>query len=309
MLSETLFTLIFLLSILFLLFAERNNSLKYAAVAGVLMGLGILTRSIILFYPIIGFVLLAWKAPTLKRGLVVSSVFIASCALILAPWVIRNAIVVKVPTVTTITAHNLYNYNALTLYASQTGQPESEVREAFDQKVEDTLAEKKLPDTEANRYHLMNEMAKQIIFSDPLGYIVSHIKSDFNSLLPDTALLEVLGIHQGDKGTLRILKQQGLFAAINHYFGEDTWLILILLPVFFLLGATYLGWGVATISMLRQGNYLPLLFLLLPILYSLILPGSPSQPRFRVPVMPYISILGAQGLYLLLTYFKHKETK
>jgi hypothetical protein len=41
-----------------------------------------------------------------------------------------------------------------------------------------------------------------------------------------------------------------------------------------------------------------LAILFIPIAYGLLLPGSSSNPRFRVPVMPFLVFLATYGLVL-----------
>jgi len=88
---------------------------------------------------------------------------------------------------------------------------------------------------------------------------------------------------------------------MRHYFGGQSWMVWVLLPEIALLGLTYLGWAAGSLRLILRRQLYPFLLLSLPIAYGLLLPGSPSNPRFRVPVMPYLCIVAALGLAFLWT--------
>ncbi len=128
-----------------------------------------------------------------------------------------------------------------------------------------------------------------------------------NSLLPNvTEFLELLGVTQGGKGTLSVLNQYGLWAAVRHYFGGQVWLLGLLLPLVGLLGLTYLGALVGLIILVQRRAEFSLALLLLPIAYFLLIPGAPSHPRFRVPVMPYVCLLAGAGLVAVWQWVRRR---
>jgi hypothetical protein len=143
---------------------------------------------------------------------------------------------------------------------------------------------------------LYSEWGRRIILDRPWQYLVVHLKSDLNSLLPNvTEFLELLGLTRGDRGTLSVLNQYGLWAAVRHYFGGQMWLPWLLLPLIALLGLTYLGALLGVLHLARSRAWWTLAVLGLPIVTFLLLPGAPSHPRFRVPVMPYMCLLAGVG--------------
>lgn len=309
LLTETLFTFLFLLSTVFLWRAKRTASWKLSLVAGIFLGLGILTRPLVLYYPWLASAFLFLDPAPLQKRLANTLLFLASCGLVLAPWMARNEVVIGRPVVSTITENNLLYYNAATLQARDTGKNEDVVRQELSARVTQTLQARGLANNEANRSEVEGELARQILLADPVRYAAIHLKSDLNSLLPDTDLLEIVGLNAGQSGTLNVLKQEGLIPAIRHYFGGRLWMITILLPAILLLGIVYLGWGIAAIQMIWERRFLPLFFLSLPVFYCLFLPGSPSNPRFRVPVMPMIVILSSVGLYALAGYLRTRYAR
>jgi 4-amino-4-deoxy-L-arabinose transferase-like glycosyltransferase len=305
LLTETLFTLCSLLGMFFLFKYNQSRQRQALFWAGIWLGMAILTRPLALYYPllILGVV---WYIDRKQKASFAKSavVFSLACLALLVPWVVRNNMAVGVPTVSTISARNLYFYNALSYEASRDKLSKTELREKYEQDVAQQLLQSGLPATEGNESKFESKLAREIILSDPFGYAISHMKHNLNSLLPETDLLEILNLNAGQKGTLAILNQKGLMAAIQRYFGSSIGLIAFLLPSILLLGVTYLGWGTATVQMLWEKRFFPVLVLSLPIFYGLLLPGAPSNPRFRVPVMPFICILAAAGIFSLWQRFR-----
>jgi 4-amino-4-deoxy-L-arabinose transferase-like glycosyltransferase len=296
LLSETFYTFLFLAFTFFLLAFLKTRQIRLVLLSGFLLGAAILTRPIAQYYPVIVAFLLVASGKNLRAGLAHGLLFILASAALVAPWVVRNQRLVGLATVSTISSHNLYFYNALSFEAGRRGLPEEALTDEYKLRLEQALAVRGLEDTEANRARVSSQLAREIILADPVRYALDHLKHDLNSLLPDTDLLEILGLNPGQKGTLAVLKQQGLMPAVRHYFGAETWMVLLLLPHTILLGFTYLGWGLATHLLLLKRRCLALAVLSLPVFYGLLLPGSPANPRFRVPVMPFICILAAAGL-------------
>jgi len=75
-------------------------------------------------------------------------------------------------------------------------------------------------------------------------------------------------------------------------------------PFIILLLITYIGAAAGTVILIMRKRIFDLAILFIPIAYGLLLPGSPSNPRFRVPVMPFLVILAAYGLIYTFTKWR-----
>jgi hypothetical protein len=62
---------------------------------------------------------------------------------------------------------------------------------------------------------------------------------------------------------------------------------------------TYLGAVIGCLVLAGRKSVYALALLLLPLIYLLILPGAASNPRFRIPVMPYLCLLAGVGIVFL----------
>jgi len=118
--------------------------------------------------------------------------------------------------------------------------------------------------------------------------------------------LEIYGLTEGNKGTVAVLANQGIFSAIDHYFGNNKKLILYFIPwilfhIFFLLFTL-----VGAILLFKEKMFSELILLLFIGVYFVLIPGPMSAPRFFIPAVPFFSILAGIGFYFR-PFFKRKQ--
>ena len=117
---------------------------------------------------------------------------------------------------------------------------------------------------------------------------------NYQILLPDLpSLLECLGVTSSDRGTMAILKEQGIMAAIRHYFGEN-WLFImvLLLPLTAVALITYCGSGIYLLGALRhwKKEYMEIFIFGAFVYYYLFLPGAITAPRYQIPALPCLCV-------------------
>lgn len=94
--SETLFTLFLSCSILFFLWATSSSRLTWYLLAGCTLGIATLIRGTTQFFPLLAPVLLVLLDRTMSKRVIVGYLGFCFCfALIIAPWTIRNYLVLK----------------------------------------------------------------------------------------------------------------------------------------------------------------------------------------------------------------------
>lgn len=301
LLTETLFTLL-LLGVSYALAIHRAKGQKRWLVGGgLLAGMAMLCRPIALFYtPLVALLILFGHRGRWREGIWATLPFLGVITVVVAPWLLRNYQVIGSPMLSTISSRNLLLFNAVSLEADLRDVGQAQVRAEMVERLQQELIRQGGVDNEALQVRLYNEWSRRVILAHPWRYLWVHLKNDLNSLLPNvTEFLELLGVTQGGKGTLSVLNQYGLWAAVRHYFGGKVWLPWLLLPLMGLLGLTYLGMLAGLAILARRRAWFSLALLLLPIAYFLLIPGAPSNPRFRVPVMPNICLLAGTGLVTL----------
>jgi len=136
------------------------------------------------------------------------------------------------------------------------------------------------------------------VFDDPLDYRVARNRKD--------AVHNAISGRQGRQGTLAVLNRDGLSAAVRFYFADELWLLGLFAPALALLLVVYLATLIGVATLIKRRKLLSLFLLSLPLLYLMLIPGAPSNQRFRVPALPYINILAAQGMVIASCTFRKR---
>ena len=297
-LTETLFTFLILGAVASLVFYSVGQRKRWLLLAGILSGLAMLCRPIAVFFPLVILVSIALiHRGRLRTAPVPALSYLLLTVLVVTPWLIRNERRLGTPALSTISSSSLYLYNAVALVAERQGIGANEARGVMLRQADMELAESGWAEDEVRRAELYGAWGREIILSDPLRYLFIHLRSDLNSLLPAVAdFLELLGVTEGAKGTLSVLNQDGIVAAVNHYLEGRSWLLLPLSPLILLLALTYLGSAIGSIRLFLERRWFTLSMLLLPTLGFLLAAGPAANPRFRAPVMPTICLLAGLGV-------------
>ncbi len=94
-LKTTLFTFLLVCFVLYFVKAIKKNSLKHFAISGLILGLTALTRTVIIYFPIIIFIYLLIVCKNKKRALLSFLIVVVVAGIVVAPWSIRNHIQTK----------------------------------------------------------------------------------------------------------------------------------------------------------------------------------------------------------------------
>jgi len=249
--TENIFTFILILIVFYLLRIQENIKLRDSIMLGLLLGLSILTKSVMLLFLL--FVIPAFiyspDSSFLKR-LKNYAVVLLFIILSMSPWIVRNYIV----------------YRQFVLVSAQGGLG---------------FYSSYCPSKGVFGYMADNE--------DPVILEASGIKSPVlrsNFLIKKT--LSFILNNPWKVLALEVKKILYLWAPLDWEIVGNRWFNVIYLAMlpFFAIGFL--------LSMKKFKNYYPIL---IPVIYfqiiSLIFYGS---PRFRLPIEPYIFILGAAGI-------------
>jgi 4-amino-4-deoxy-L-arabinose transferase-like glycosyltransferase len=299
-LTETLFAFLLALVTWTLARYHKSPAWIWAALAGLFTGFAVLTRPIAILHPLVIVMALLFTKTDWRTRFVHAVLSLAITAALIAPWMLRNYNTIGMFTLSTISNHNILFYEAAFVLADTQHKPSEQVKAELRVELEERLQSSGLPNTEANRARMESEMADEIIRADPLKFVYVHLREDLKGFLPGVSnLLNVFGVQEGRENPISVLRYQGLQAALENYFGEQTWLILLFIPYFIFLGAIYLGGALGIFTLLKRQAWFELALLLIPIVYFLGLPGGASNARFRVPVMPHLCLLAGIGLIYL----------
>ena len=314
MLTETFFTLFFLLSVFFsvhfirlssVMQMNRHKIIKTVIYSGVFLGIATLFRPTTLYLPalLIGFWIL-WRYLAKQKLLwPCLIIFLIAAWLLPAGWTYRNYRVFNVAAYSSIKEGVLYAALAPSILAFKNNIDYTTAQNRFFAS-EGLLG---MPDVNIDRAADFQKRATVVILANPKQFLEVAAVSVFTFFTHDGALdlLSLAGFNTGVSASfphgLSVFKQSA-----GQFFSM---LIRILKTPLFIILFTRLVWfAVAIIFVFSLGYQIinkkinaPCLFLLICILYfalTTITNGLTVNARFRFPVNTLILIFAAQGVYL-----------
>ena len=264
LLSETLFTLLLTVSLACLLLYLTKPNFSYAALTAVSTGLTVLCRPIAVFWPLlVGMLMLlfGWRHKR-WQALVHVTLFCFLTMGQIGSWILRNQWVGGVPVLSTVQGINLYYHRAAVLLAEQEQISIDEARLRLREQLKNTEVNESLDPRQ--EYDRMEKAAREVILASPWKYIRLHVQ-----------------------GARQLFSPQDKTPPWTTDTGH--WIEVVFLFVLYSL-------ALAGLLQALRYNCFPALLLVLIIIYFTVLSGPEAYPRFRVPMMPAISLLAGLGL-------------
>ncbi|MGZ4333695.1 MAG: glycosyltransferase family 39 protein [Gaiellaceae bacterium] len=276
MFTETLFTSLLVLAVLALVAASHRRSLGLGALSGVLLGAALLVRPVVEYLPLLLVVVIVAAAPGARlRAAMLAAVFLLGFAVPSGAWLVRNYARTGVPTISTIDGHNMLQYRAVGALVED-GEP----RQLAQHDVLVRLASHVHPGENAAEVSRAEFSVGATILSEhPVGAFKSWLRGEarilFGPARSETVFL-MTGRTAIDAAWLRIL------VAVEA-------LVTVAIVGVGLVGAVLLG---------ARRSAAPQLWISAAVAgYLVVVSGGPeAYSRFRVPVMPFLAVLGAHAL-------------
>lgn len=305
LITETLFTALLLLAILFL--ADYANTAKVSSLvlASAFLAASALTRPIGQYLPLV-FLPLVWKSGRQqhhdwKINLGRTFLFLSISLLLIQAWAYRNYRQAGIWTLSAISDKNLYYYRALDVIA----KAENVSEEKAEQELTDYIQEERTKEnlTEAQTIALMRQKAVSIFRQYPVQTLEVHVIGLAKVIVnPGLGLICVMLNRQGDlSGCAAGDVSNSLGKLATKFSDMDNLQITMAVWAIVLLFMVYILAGIGVYYLIRQSNWLVLAFSLFPIFYfSLLSAGGESDSRFRIPFLPFLGILAGVGLMNLI---------
>ena len=260
----------------------------------------------------------AWIFPALFIGLTLPGIPLRTKLLrstagavlffaLLFPWQARNAALGAGYCIDTNTGAMYHQNGAMILAAVNHSSFEAEKAEILAALDKEFADKTRYPDAASRTEYRLTKF-KELIRQHPFIWIRQHFR--IHVLLPDApALCENMGMTSSGRGTLDVMQKQGVFAAVNHYFNGRWHIPLLLLPLLVPAGLLIPGVLAEILALCRniRRNYPLLLVLLACAEYYFFLPGPITVPRYQIPALPILCILGGSGIYRLYRHFRSKK--
>jgi len=299
LMTETLFTFLFLASIYFVVRFLKRSSIKYLVWGGLFMGLATLCRPVSLYFPVF-LVLFFIFSSFFKRTRLVSRianglVFILVFLLVLSPWLIRNTVVSGFPHISSM-GRMLLMDNAVFLEQARSGRSFREIQGEFSKELENLVKGKNLSEIEEVR--IAQQLGLEKIMKHPVLYARVHLAGTLPTLVePGSSEFWRLlgkkprGIHilsefltKGSGGVIATVLGNKSFSQICYIGGAMIFLLII-----------YIALIAGSIDLILKRKYSVVILFLAILGYFLLAVGPLGNMRYRVPIMPYIMLLAAYG--------------
>ncbi len=308
LLSDTLFTFLFLASMVALLRGLQKKQVWPVAGGGLLLGLATLVRPVVQFFPVVAAAAVVIYAGLKWRfRLLAFASFLAAFVLVLSPWLYRNYAAYGHASLSSIEGHNLLLYNATYAEVAKTGKPVDQVRAEFRQQVAEQGAyDTGNPFEEAQVYR---DIAVRYIVSNLRYYIPRHVMGTVNMYfnLGTKEVGQYLGLETNPL-PFDFFASPGILGSIMGFFAVKSLPeIIIGLTIGLFLLLCYLAFLVGAVAMVRTKQYRLLAILVLIILYFSALTGVVGLARYKQPIIPFYLPISAYGLLVIFDWHKQRR--
>jgi 4-amino-4-deoxy-L-arabinose transferase-like glycosyltransferase len=307
--TETLFSTLLISGVFYFVKYTKTSSIKNLIVSSVFIGLALLCRPIGIFLPFffaLFTIVFFWHQK--GKAILHSVLSLAVVLLTISPWLIRNKLEFNRYFLSVISAHNFQNFQAAVIYAEVLEIPINDAR--------CTLRWKTFQEFEGDANTQPYEYAKHIqkdafsiLFEYPKILLRNHAEQLLHFFIKptrnyiDVQLGYVKNTYDG------ITKKPSM---INHLLTKSSKLTIGLVGCqLIVLALIYVSSLFSIITFKKNKMVVCFLFFILLILCfaNLTIPNV-TEARFRIPVMPFIAILSASGVFILINKIKNKaQTK
>ncbi len=316
LLTETLFTFLFLVANFFLIQYASKPAAKSLITSAVLLGVAALCRPVALYFFVPAAAMLFFtNSSSLKIRAKNAAIYVAVFVLTLSPWLVRNKLMFGMAQLTSIQGINLLLMNAAFLKAAQEHIDYATAEQRLEAEADSLMlargfiAEKiklqykgeqygyQLNDPRASQVY--QELATQKILASPLLYVRVHLMGIAPSFL-DTSVRDLYhfaGKERPMLGLRALLVTGDLSSALKNFWSrvEPSYLALYLVN-FGWLFIHYVLVFIAVVRLVKEKSYTSLVLLVLPLFYLLFMTAPAGSERFRFPAMPYFYLLSASTL-------------
>ncbi len=311
LLTESLFTFLFLAANLFLVHYFKKPALKSLLISAALLGVATLCRPVALYFFVAATAIIFFiNSTSHKMRARNAAIYVAVFALTLSPWLVRNKFVFGVAQLTSIQGINLLLINAAYLEAARENIDYATAEQRLEAEADSVLTARGMPVEKIKLEHrgrpygyqinspqqarIYRELAVEKILASPLLYARVHLAGLVPSLF-DTSVRDFYHFAGKERpllGLRALLVTEGLFSAVQKFWSrvEAEYLALYLLNLGWLI-LHYTFACLAVYMLAKEKSFAPLWLVLAPIIYLLFITAPAGSERFRFPAMPYLYFL------------------
>lgn len=311
LLSDGLFTLLFLASLgLFFKYVDSSDKpLWYILIVGFILGYATLVRQVGLLLPLFFLVYLFISRKVKFPSFKLVALLMGGFLIFVIPWSVRNKIVFDRWQLSPEGLRIVAYHHVTAFMEFKSGKPSQEFKKELDQKLADAgIWEESFGGEKIYTEYIKKNIRFRDIPQYAFFYAVKTAPFFLNDGLRDLA--RSLGFSSTTSfPNITTFILNGNFAELIKVLFRDlkNTGLLVLGAGFMFFYLSLASYGVFVLFRNRNQNRLVAFFLALLILYFALASGPVSNFRLRLPVMPLILILAANGGYLLWTSLRIKK--
>lgn len=297
-LTETIYTFVFLSALYVYIKSLKIRSLKYFILSGIIFGISTLIRPISQYYILCValFTFIYFFTKSKKQAVSFSFVLLIAYYLTIAPWCFRNYQLYGAYKVSNIQGYNLLFWNASYFEAKRQHKTIDEMNSTFDAELQ-----RRGMRFDSNPFYkekLDGEYAKEILMAHFPDYLKTHLTGTvkIHLSLGTQSLTDVLRL-PAKKFSEEEKYTNGVTVLMLKFFKQKTiYEILLGIYVALYLAIVYLFAIVGIWRMYKEKQTLLMLFILGSAGYFVLISGIISYARYRLPSMPFYILLASIGI-------------
>lgn len=310
LMSDTLFTFIFLAAVLFLLYGLKQARSIFFLFSGCLFGVGALIRPLGQYFPLAAAaIILIYAKMKWRSKLKAIAILITVFMLVISPWLCRNYFKYGHLSLSCMAGEGLFLPSATATLAAKTQRPFAQISAELKEKAAAEGAEAR--NNPFDNSGIYSKISIDYIISDWKYYLARHLRGIFNMFinLDTESISNSIGLRSNSL-SYGLMAAPGIWGAGFDFFKTKSPAEMALgVCIGIILLVSYLAFVYGSFLMLREKKYFPLLFILIIILYFSSLTGVIGLCRYKLPLIPFYLLVSSQGIIGLFHFLKVRPVK
>ncbi len=307
LLTETLFILGLLASVLVLMMGLEQRRVLFMMFSGLLLGLTTLVRPATQYFPVVAVaIILLYRCHTIRFRSRASVVLVLAFLVALAPWLYRNYSTYGALSLTTFQGKSLVFFGMTQVEMARTGKSMEEVRDEFRE-----ISRGRGLTEDGNPFEnerIYREIVVERIMADVPFYVKMHALSVVKMFgnLSTSSIGTQLRLPAGER-PLDYYSATSLGGLVRHFLSTKSPQELVAGAIILaVLALTYLSAAVGIAWSLRGDRRFYLLVLLLILLYFSAAVGPMGQARYRLPIAAFYIAWSGRGFVEMYRFFRNR---
>ena len=290
-LSDTLLGFLVAFQAMYLVKALRTGRISDFVLGTVFAAAAVLVKPVNVPILILLFMTAPFVVKTRRKAVCAMLLVPLISAVIIVPWMLRNRAVgagFAVDRNSGLTA--LHNTAAILAHANHCDANEVRVWLEYEANHDFLTMQYSLQrsPTAAEREEWYLKRYREAILAHPWSTAATHLFQVW-ILLPDLPdFLQNLGLRTGERGTLAVLRKDGVLAAFRHYMDGSYAAAVLAVPFVLIHAALWILTVAGVWIYARKKRWTVLIVFVLPALYYLAAAGPVVLPRYQIPALPYV---------------------